>query len=573
MVDRKTLAWIKAQIEETLDEAHKAPDLFAQNLNDTSPIESCIEPLHKIRGAVEMVNIRGAAMLVTELENLASALMLDNVKHKKAAAEAMAEGMLQLTGYLESLYHGQPDVPLVLLPQLNDLLALQDKELLTEGEFYSPDLSVEVPILPATECLVSGEIEMVAKKLRPGYLSGLLGVIQEVNPTENLEKLITVIDNLLHSSSVEKVRQLWWITSGLVDSLYDNGLKSNVAIKILLGRIDQQIKQLIDHGEQYLADNPPDQISKNLLYYISQSESYNKRVIEIKKAFNLDCPDDSDIEKSRENLGGFNVHLIETVSTQVKEELDNIKDALEASMYAKSDSSSKLESAMNSLGTVADALGMLGMNTLRNLLVEYKEFLGPKITMGESLGEEDLMGIAAALIHVESSISDFSTDIQGGNAGDLPPAEYKKLLKIVAQEIIKDIQTLKTNIIEYREKNDMEVLQQAPKLLKHINGAMEILGFTIQSNLAKAVGSYIQTELLDASYEISHHDLELLADAIVGMEYYYESMLEQSVAPDVALKIAAQSLTDLGYPPETNIWDISNHQLEAKPETSLSMAH
>jgi hypothetical protein len=88
-------------------------------------------------------------------------------------------------------------MPLILLPLLNDFRAVQDKELLTEGEFFAPDLSIDVHLESDGECIVEGTLPEVARKLRPGYLSGLLGVIKEENSTENLEKLILVVDNLL----------------------------------------------------------------------------------------------------------------------------------------------------------------------------------------------------------------------------------------------------------------------------------------------------------------------------------------------------------------------------------------
>ena len=136
IVDRKTLAWIKEGVDETLKSVHHAPDDFLENVDDTSPIEACIEPLHRVKGAVEMVGIQGAAMVAEEMEHVARAVVENRVKQKTDAAEVLASGMLQLPGYLESLYYGQPDIPLILLPLLNDLRACQDKELLTEGEFF-----------------------------------------------------------------------------------------------------------------------------------------------------------------------------------------------------------------------------------------------------------------------------------------------------------------------------------------------------------------------------------------------------------------------------------------------------
>ncbi len=140
--------------------------------------------------------------------------MRKKVKHKNEAVEVLAAGILQLPGYLESLYHGNPDLPLVLLPMLNDFRASQDSELLTEGDFFSPDLTVKVPVQPIGKSTVAGNVATVAKKLRPGYLSGLLGVFRDNNLEKSHEKLTLVLDNLLIASSSEKEEQLWWVALG-----------------------------------------------------------------------------------------------------------------------------------------------------------------------------------------------------------------------------------------------------------------------------------------------------------------------------------------------------------------------
>ncbi|KPJ95330.1 MAG: hypothetical protein AMJ55_04040 [Gammaproteobacteria bacterium SG8_15] len=541
IVDRKTLAWIKEGVDETLKSVHHAPDEFLENLDDTSPIQACIEPLHRVKGAVEMVGIQGAAMIAQEMEHLAQGIIENRVKQKSDAAEVLASGMLQLPGYLESLYHGQPDIPLILLPLLNDLRACQDKELMTEGEFFSPDLSVAVPFEADGECIVQGDLPMVAKKLRPGYLAGLLGFIKEDHVPESLENLILVLDNLKIASSDDKAKQFWWIALGVVEALYEQGLDYSVAIKILLGRVDRQIQRVIEHGEKILSIDPPDKLVKNLLYYIAQADTYNNRVVQLKKSFGLDYPDTEAVTKARENLYGFNVNLMDSISVQVKEELTSIKDALDIAMHANAGSTEGLDRVLARFSTIADALGMLGMNKPKNMISEQKQFLEPKIQEGATLSDEDLMGIAAALLHVESSLSDLGSALDG---------EYENLLKLVAQETLKDMQIIKDRIHEFAEDSaKRDLLTDIPQLLTNITGALRILQFDDEGNLAQAINNYIFCELIEKSAETSDLSLDLLADAITGLENFYQAILEESVTPEIGLAVARDSMTKLGYEP------------------------
>jgi len=551
IVDRKTLAWIKEGVDETLKSFHHVPDDFIENLDDPSPIEVLIDPLHKVHGAVKMVGIEGAALLASEMYFLASAIVDGRVKQKKDAAEVLASAMLQLPGYLESLYHGQPDIPLILLPILNDLRACQDKELLTEGEFFSPNLNVTVPLQAEKECIVSGDLPAVAKKLRPGYLSGLLGFIKEEEVSENIDKLILVLDNLKIASITDKAKQLWWISLALVDALKVESLEYSVSIKILLGRIDRQIQRVIEHSEQVLSDDPPDKIIKNLLYYVAQSDSYDDRIMQVKKSFGLDYPDTSAVQNAREKLYGFNVNLVGGITEQVNEELTAIKDALDIALHAKGGSTEGLGNILTRFSAVGDALGMLGMNKPKEMIVEQKQFLEPKIEQGETLSDEDLMGIAAALLHVESSMTDLGRTLDADSDDNLlPPAEYEKLLKLVAKEALTDINKIKESVEQFSiNPENRELLETAPGLMENIAGAMRILKFELQNDLAISINRYIKYELLDNKAEVSDLSMDLLADAITGLENFFQALNEESVTPELGLHVATQGISQLGYPP------------------------
>jgi len=450
VVDRKTLAWIKDGVNETLESVLQSLDEFIENSDDVTPIKECLAPLHRVKGAVEMVEIEGATMLAKEMEQLAFALTEKKVKHKNEAAEVLAAGILQLPGYLESLYHGNPDLPLVLLPMLNDFRASQDGELLTEGDFFTPDLSVKVPVQPISRSTVSGDVVSVAKKLRPGYLSGLLGVFKENNVEESLKKLALVLDNLLIASTTEKEEQLWWVSLGVVESLKEQGLESSVAVKMLLGRVDREIKHIIKSGGEIHADDYLDKIIKSLLYYVGQSQSYSDRVVEIKKAFALGNTDNKMLNSVRENLYGFNANLVESISTQLNEELTTIKCTLDIILHGKGGMTEGMESVLTNFSSVEDALAMLGMGRLKKLINEQKEFLSLKMIQGDALSDEDLMGIATVLLTIETSLGDLGRVMQRSeDDGGISTAEYEKLLKVVAHEILENIKQIKNEVSEF----------------------------------------------------------------------------------------------------------------------------
>lgn len=551
-VDRKTLAWIKQGVEETLQYVHDALSEFTDNPEDVTPIKVCMGALHRVKGAVQMVEIEGAKMLAGELEQLACALVDEQVKNTSDAAEVLAAGMYQLTGYLESLYHGQPDLPLVLLPILNDCRACQDLELFSEGDFFSPNLSITAPSKPASPCELTGDMPTVAKKLRPGYLAGLLGVIKKENEKKNLEQLLYVLNNLRSVSTTEQSQQLWWIAQGIVEALYHHDLEPSVTVKILLGRIDREIHRVIKTGEEVLAEDPPIKVMKNLLYYVAQSRSQCESVLEIKQAFNLAFPESADIDKARESLYGFNVNMVESVAEQLNQEIDTIKCELDVAMHSRAGSTEGLESLLDNFNTITGILGMLGMARQQLRLDEQKDFLAQKISQHDALSDDDMMNIATALLYVESAIGDLASAINRSDDDDgISPAEYEKLQKLVAHELLEMIKDIKEAVNEYSlGEANIALLGGVPELLKQIAGTMQTLNDEQQSYLAKAINQYVCQDLILNEAGVEHRKLDLLADAITGLENYYQAMIEESVAPELGLEVASRSISELGFPPQ-----------------------
>jgi len=86
-------------------------------------------------------------------------------------------------------------------------------------------------------------------------------------------------------------------------------------------------------------------------------------------------------------------------------------------------------------------------------------------------------------------------------------------------------------------------------LLGQIAGTTRTINDEQQSNLTDAIGQYIDQEIILNETEASKDSLDLLADAIIGLENYYQSVVEESVAPELGLRVAEDSMTQLGYPP------------------------
>jgi len=195
---------------------------------------------------------------------------------------------------------------------------------------------------------------------------------------------------------------------------------------------------------------------------------------------------------------------------------------------------------------------MLGMGKHKDLINEQKEFLSLKMIQGEAISEDDLMDMATVLLTIESSLGDLGRVMQQPDEGnELSTTEYEKLLKVVAQEILEEIKIIKNQINEFsNEPSNVLLVNKVPKLLKQIAGTTRTLNDEQQSNLTSAIEHYFNQEILVNKSGSSQDSLDLLADAITGLENYYQSVVEESVAPELGLLVAEESMAQLGYPPE-----------------------
>ena len=120
-IDHTALGWVKPEIDETLRQARLEIEAFAESPGDSERMRACAGHLHQVRGTLRMLELQAPSMVAEEMEQLAQALAADGVSDRDDACAALMRGVVQLPDYLERLQGGHRDIPIVLLPLLNDL--------------------------------------------------------------------------------------------------------------------------------------------------------------------------------------------------------------------------------------------------------------------------------------------------------------------------------------------------------------------------------------------------------------------------------------------------------------------
>src|SRR5690606_5506090 len=144
-IDYTTLGWIKPELDETLRKARIEIEAFADDLSDTARMAACAERLHEVQGTLRMVELYAPARIAEEMELLAPGLRGGQVGGRGGGWGTLVRGGGLLADLLERLQGGHKDVPVVLLPLLNDLRTAHGEQAVDESALFSPGMQRPLP--------------------------------------------------------------------------------------------------------------------------------------------------------------------------------------------------------------------------------------------------------------------------------------------------------------------------------------------------------------------------------------------------------------------------------------------
>ena len=559
-LDFTTLNWVKRELDETLKQARQALEAFVENPTDPTQMRFCASYLHQVQGTLRMVELYGAAQVSEEMERLAQAIVDGKAKPGEETYTALMRGIVQLPDYLERLQGGHKDIPIVLLPLLNDLRSARGEGLLSETALFSPNLYVDLPAQAAGAAtpLPDGEVKLQAARLRGAFQTSLVRWYRDDEPEAMVARLFAVLERLRSICHVTEARRLWWIAAVVADGIKQNAIGVNLSVKLLFGKIDREIKHLVESGEPSFRAAPPNDLIKNLLYYIAHAAPDTARTKLVRSTYGLSTliPDEAELEHAKGSLAGRNRALLDTVGGAIKEDLLRVKEGLDLHLRSASPNSDALKPLVQQLAQIGDTLGMLGLGVPRKVVQEQKEILDRMTYSSERSDENALLDVAGALLYVEASLDDHIHTLGGAAPVDesidptttIPQAEMRKIMDQTMREAATNLQLAKENIVAFIESPwDHDRLNDTPRLLDEVVGALRVMQHTEAGKLLDGVKRFIHVELVEKQQVPNARQLDTLADALVSIEYYLEALKEQRPGREKGLEVARRSLRELGY--------------------------
>jgi chemosensory pili system protein ChpA (sensor histidine kinase/response regulator) len=554
--DYVALEWLKGEIAQSLTQARQALAEEAQAPGSGKAMARCLEQVHQVHGSLQMIEFYGAALLAEEIEHLTLALRQDRVAHRAEALELLDQAMIQLPAYLDRILEARRDLPLVVLPLLNDLRSARDESLLSETSLFAPQL-VQVPPLDAEELARrdNPELPNLLRKLRQTLQAALAGLMREQGVQTQLSYMAKVFARLEQLCEDAPLGPLWRIASALVETMVNGHFTNSPALRSLLKDADKELKRLLEQGVAGINQPAPEELLKSLLFYIAKSDSQAPRMQDLKDQYALNeaLPGDDVVDRERARMAGPDRDAMRSVIVALCEGLMRVKERLDVFVRGDRRSVSELNALLPPLRQIADTLAVLGFGQPRKVIIDQ---LG--VVLGLAQGQREpndaaLMDVAGALLYVESTLAGMlgSTEPSEREESRLPTTDLTQIHQLVIREARLVLQQTKDVILDYIDAQwDRQRLEPLSALVVQVRGALAMIPLARAASLLAACNEYIVEHLLVDETRPTWLQLDALADTLTGVEYYLERMGEDPGAPgDQILDLAQQSLARLGYSP------------------------
>lgn len=552
--DYVALEWVKGEIAETLKLAHQAIEAVLDDPQAFPGLDECLAYIHQVHGSLQMVEFYGAALLAEEMEHLVEALQHDRAPHRDEALHLMLQALGQLPLYLDRVQSARRDLPLVVLPLINDLRSARGESLLAETSLFSPPLPELAPLGDAAlAALEPPDLPNVLRKLRQMLQMALVGLLREQDDQTHLGYLAKVFSRLEALSGDAPLSPLWQIASALVEGMREGVIANSPALRSLFKDADQELKRLLEQGIVGLNQPAPAELLKSLLFYIAKAEHPTGQMLTMKDHYSLDdaLPDSAMVDEERARLAGPDRDAMRSVLAALCEELVRVKERLDLFVRSDRQHASDLDSLLAPLRQIADTLAVLGFGQPRKVIIDQ---LAVVLSLAQGQREPNdaiLMDVAGALLYVEATLAGMVGTVETQSAEDarLPTTDLTQIHQIVIKEARICLQQAKDMIVDYIDADwDRQHLQPLPELLTQVRGALAMIPLARAASLVEACNGFIREHLMLDAHEPGWEQLDHLADVISSLEYYLERLSDDPQAPaEHLLDVAQNSLASLGF--------------------------
>jgi chemosensory pili system protein ChpA (sensor histidine kinase/response regulator) len=550
------LSWVKAEIEHSLTEARTHLDRLAADPGDAKSTKYVATHLHQVTGALSMVGLGAATRFNEEVEKLVETL--ENDPNARASApqriEVAKAATNTLSAYLDSLLAGEPDRPMMLVSAYLRANQARGASNAAESDLFSPDLSLALPLSEDTIVLPKSDMLADAIRQRRGmYQAGLLKLLRDkdlIGGAREMRNATLAVEALQAASPA---RSFWYATGGFFDAVAADPAEAGSLAVQLFGKIDQQIKLLID-GVQKV----PERLFRDILLVIGRSKAQTERLKKIRELYRLD-----ELLAVPEPTGASpGDDLVKTVIRSVRDQLQAQKE-----LWLKISGGNR--AAIEPYVAQAEALYRTAQQQPNRDLTHLLQALGAVGTHLRKLqipaSEEQALEVATALLFVEASLEnyyrltpDFSAQasamvsrLKAAMTGAPLPAfaagadvrmdditkraQERMLMFQVGQEVQVNLATIEGTLDAYfRDSLKTADLASLPPLFTQVQGALTMLELDEAAAINQVLRDRV-AQFASGAVKGTGEAAEAVADGVSALGLYVTALQQGSASAREAL--------------------------------------
>jgi chemosensory pili system protein ChpA (sensor histidine kinase/response regulator) len=549
------LSWVKTEIEHSLSEARSHLDVLAAEPGDVKSIKYIATHLHQVTGALSMVALGAATRFNEEIEKLVATFESPDARGEAASRiAAVKSATASLSAYLDNLMAGEADQPMMLAAAYLAVNKARGATDAAESDLFSPDLSVAIPMPEDTIALPKSDAMVAAiKHRRSMYQTGLLKLLRDKDLSGGAREMRNATLAIEALQVTSPTRSFWYTASGFFDAIASNPADAGALAVQLFGKIDQQIKLLIE-GVQKV----PEKLFRDLLLVIGKSKVQTERLKKIRELYRLDellaLPDSNRDTAADDQL--------KTVLRGMRERLQVIKDhwlkfttgnrpALEPfSIDSEALALESIQQPNKDLSQLLQIIATAGAH-LRKSATALTESQGLEVATALLFAESSLENYFRLSADFASQVASVTARVKGALAGTMLPAldpsanplmdditkraQERMLIFQVGQEVQVNLTTIETALDNYfRDPTRTGELSPLLPLFSQVQGALSILELDEAAGLNQVLRERVSQFASGAMRGVGD-DAESLAEGISALGLYVTALQQGATDPRTIL--------------------------------------
>ncbi len=538
---------------------------FADGGADPHQLATVLPELIQARDVFTLVELAGPQLLTEEMAKIVEALIEEQIEQRDEALEALMAATVELPNYLQRVEAGAPDVPMLLLPLVNDLKAARGAQLLSEAAMLLPDM--RLPRDTGDRTVPNGRLEATVKVVRQRYMRALLALLRGQEQDKAITVLAWSFKELRGASSLRSTRMFWLIGRGLIDGLRAGTLQPSPAIKSILGQLDRCMKAAAKHGEVELSRAIPTSLLKNMLFYCGRAGDASDVLKLIRQRYQLDAlvVSEASIADAKQRHSVPTPALVSAARESIDTELSKIKDAIEAFVHNERAIKDDLLPLHLTASRLCDSLTVLGLSQSRNLLEKQVPLLQVIGDLNRRAAVPRLHQLAQVLLETERSIdveldalqhhgddldASQEIDVEQSSLATLPREEWREMVNTVCSEMLHLSARFRDAFLLYIGPQTANAgLHAVLPQFRDAVGIVTVLPLPSARDILARLADVTERRYLNASIKPGTDEQRYIADTVASFELYLESLKNGELGGKAYLRVCFDALQQLEHLP------------------------